>query len=586
MNDRWNLEPLFKGFDDPAYEAGLTALQEKAAELKAFAESLAEADPLEALRRGIRLQEDMNLLVDRLAAYPSLRQAANTRDNEAASMMGRVRTILSATAAPRAAFQEWAGKLANLMELVEADDQLRPYRFYFERMSLSGCYLLPGNGEEIMARMGMSGSGAWGSMRGFVTSTAKVHYRGGVTNLSAIRNLAKDPDSQVRKEAYEAELAACEAIQDPIAHAMNAIKLETISECALRGHASPLDASLHGARMSRRTLEAMFGAIDEYLPKFRQYLRAKAKLLGHEGGLPWYDLFAPIGKGAQKTYSAQEARDYLVKTFRSFDPEMAEMMGRAFDEAWIDIYPRDGKRDGAFCSSVRSMGRSWIMTNFDGSIKGLGTFAHELGHAWHNQCIREHLPLNKSYSMPVAETASTFNECVFYSAAMAAAETREEKLDLMETHLQNETQIIVDIYSRFRFEDEVFRQRPTKFLNAQALCAIMAQAQLDSYGDGLDPEILHPYMWLCKPHYYGSTYYNYPYAFGGLFARGLYAMYLREGEAFLPKYRKLLYTTTVATVEDTALVAGIDLGDKDFWRSALQAIADDIDTFCRLAEEM
>ena len=586
MNDRWDLEPIYKGFEDPAFEEDLKKLGNLVEEMKTLSQGLKAAEPVEALVEGIRIQEELTDLVGRLTAYPSLRQAANTGDDEAASAMGRIRGIYSDAAGPRAAFQDWAGKLPNLQELVNSHEFLRPYGYYFEKLAQSGQYLLSDSGEEIMARMSMSGGSAWNTMRGFVTSTAKVTFRGEETNLSDIRNYAKDPDPAVRKAAYEAELASYAAVEGPVAHALNAIKLETISECKLRGYASPLEASLHRAHMSRQTLDAMFAAIEEFLPKFRQYLRTKAKLLGHEGGLPWYDLFAPLGKGETKTYSLEESRDYLVNLFRGFDPELAQLMQTAFDNRWIDAYPRSGKRDGAFCSSVRSMGRSWILANFDGSFKGLGTFAHELGHAWHNRCISDHRPLNKSYSMPVAETASTFNECVFYSAALDAASTREEKLDLMDTRLVGETQIIVDISSRFRFEDQVFKLRPRQFLSARKLCELMAQAQKECYGDGLDPQLLHPYMWVCKPHYYSSTYYNYPYAFGGLFARGLHAMYLKEGEAFLPKYRKLLYTTTVATVEDTAKVAGIDLTDIGFWRSALQAIADDIDTFCALAEEM
>ena len=122
-------------------------------------------------------------------------------------------------------------------------------------------------------------------------------------------------------------------------------------------------------------------------------------------------------------------------------------------------------------------------------------------------------------------------------------------------------------------------------MDAGALCGLMAKAQEESYGDGLDPDIRHPYMWICKSHYYGPTFYNFPYAFGGLFAKGLYAQYQKEGSSFVPKYKKLLYTTPVATAEDTAKVAGIDLTDVDFWRSALQTVSDQIDLFCRLVEE-
>ena len=274
-----------------------------------------------------------------------------------------------------------------------------------------------------------------------------------------------------------------------------------------------------------------------------------------------------------------------MNLFAEFDQEESQMIARAFDNAWIDFYPRDGKAGGAFCAGVECLGESRILTNFDGMFTDVVTLAHELGHAFHNHNIRSHRPLNMGYSMPVAETASTFNECVCMASAIQKAADRDEKLALIESQLQDATQIICDIYSRYRFESMVFEHREEQFMNADTLCEMMLQAQKQCYGDGLDPDFLHPYMWVCKGHYYGSTFYNFPYAFGGLFARGLYALYGKEGPSFVPKYKKMLWTTTVATAEDTAKVVGIDLGDKNFWRSALQTIADQIDLFCSLVNE-
>jgi len=281
----------------------------------------------------------------------------------------------------------------------------------------------------------------------------------------------------------------------------------------------------------------------------------------------------------------EQAKDFLVAQFETFNPEEAEMIARAFDEEWIDFYPRDGKSGGAFCAEVPSLGESRILTNFDGMFTDVVTLAHELGHAYHNLCILDHRPLNQDYSMPVAETASTFNECVVMASAIAKAADKNEKLALIESQLQDATQIICDIYSRFRFEAMVFENREEKFMDAAALCEFMLTAQKQSYGDGLDHNCLHPYMWVCKSHYYGPTFYNFPYAFGALFARGLYAQYEKEGAAFVPKYKKLLYTTPIASAEDVAKVADIDLTDKEFWRSALKTVADQIDLFCSLIDD-
>ena len=583
MNEVWNLDVIYRGFDDPAFAADMEKLEKLVKDYAAFAGKLDEQAPLDGLKKGIALEEALTVLTAKLGEYASLRQSVNTRDAEAGSRLGQVKQRISGAAGAQAQWREWVSKIPDLMVLVAGDETLKDYTFLFERLLRNSTHLLGSLGEQISARLSMSGSSAWSDLQGYLTSTVPVSYNGGTTNLSAIRNLAYDPDPAVRKAAYEAELSCYDRIKDSVAYALNSIKLETISDCQLRGYGSPLDRTLEQSDMKRQTLDAMLGAMEEYMPKFRQYLRAKGKALGHENGLPWYDLFAPMGKSAAQ-YTAEDAKRILVELFSTFDSELADMVARAFDESWIDFYPRDGKTGGAFCAGVECIGQSRILTNFDGTFGSIVTLAHELGHAFHNQCIRTHRPLNRDYSMPVAETASTFNECVVMAAAIRQAKSHDEELALIESQLQDVTQIICDIYSRYLFESMVLENREQQFMDADTLCGMMLKAQEQSYGDGLDPNFRHPYMWICKSHYYGATFYNFPYAFGGLFARGLYAQYQREGAAFVPKYKKLLRTTTVATAEDVAQVAGIDLTDKEFWRGALQTVAQQIDLVCGLLE--
>ena len=584
MNEIWNLEPIYKGFDDPAFAQDLEQLQQLIRRSSSYVKTLSDMEPEQGLTGGIQLLEQISELSSRLANYAILRQAADSRDPDAASRVGQVMGIISDTAAPEAAFKAWAAELPELMTLVEKNEQLRAYTFLFSNIQRSSRYLLSGRGEEIAAKLQLSGGNAWSDLQQYLTSTVQVAYRDQKLTLPAVRNLAYDPDPQVRKDAFDAELACYDKIRDAVAFSLNSIKLETLSDCQLRGYASPLARTLEKDNMRQKTLDAMLQAMEEYLPHFHRYLKAKAMALGQEKGLAWYDLFAPMGKTATK-FTAESAREYLVTLFAGFDSELSDMVAKAFDEAWIDFYPRQGKTGGAFCANLECLGESRILTNFDGAFTDVVTLAHELGHAFHNQCIRDHRPLNRDYSMPLAETASTFNECVVMAAAIAGAQDKQEKLALLESQLQDATQIICDIYSRYLFEAAVFQRRQDSFMDADTLCSMMRDAQKKAYGDGVRADTLHPYMWVCKSHYYGATFYNYPYAFGGLFARGLYARYAKEGASFVPKYKKLLYTTAVATAEDTAKVAGIDLTDKAFWCSALQTIADQIDQFCQLVEE-
>lgn len=585
MNKEWSLDILYKGYDDPGFEADEKALVALIEEFSDSAQKL-EGEPKEVLKKAIVLNQKLIEKASDLFSFASLSQSVNTSDIKAASILGRLSSRMSALAAPRTALVKYIADLEDLSSVIDSDPLLKEHEFYLSQIRESAKYTLSAEVEKVISLYEISGSSAWSDLQSYLTSVVPVEYEGKTTNLSDIRNLAYDADPAVRKNAYEAELKSYERIKDAIAFSLNSIKLEVLRHCELRGYESPLDETLKNAHMKKETLDALISAMEEYLPKFWEYLKAKAKLLGYENGLPFYELFAPL-EGNDKQYSTQDARDYLVDLFSTFDKEETEMIARAFDEAWIDFYPHEGKVGGAFCAELNNAKQSRILTNFGGQLGDVITLAHELGHAFHNYCLKDNSLLNRDVSMPVAETASTFNEVVAMNAAISMEKDPIARRALIENQLQDATQIICDIYSRYLFETSVFENRNSEFMFADRLCELMLEAQKKAYGDGLDQDKLHPYMWCCKSHYYSGhlSFYNFPYAFGGLFARGLYAKYLKEGESFVPLYKKLLKATGTTSVEGAAEVAGIDLTDKEFWRASLQILADEIDEFVELCKE-
>ncbi len=582
MYNEWSLDVLYRGIDDPTLISDISRLEEVVDNYKRTVNELTADDPRASLRAVVSINEEMAVLTRRITGYFSLRRSTNSADTEVSGYMTKIQALLASTAKESVMYQKYVGSLENLDEIIKGDELLSQYTFYFNQIKNAVSHKLGDEAEAVFARMNISGGRAWGDLVSYLTATLSVDYNGGKTTLPAIRGLSDSDDPAERKAAYEAELACYDKVKDSIAFALNSIKAQVNLEAELRGYENPLAMTLDQSRMQKATLDAMLEAMREAMPKFREYLRHKAKLLGHENGLPWYDILAPMGKAGGTTFTAEEAHTYLVDHFRSFAPDLAEMVDTAFRDEWIDFYPRGGKVGGAFCSNLPFIGQSRILTNFSGSFGSVVTLAHELGHAYHGQQIESHRPLNTGYTMPVAETASNFNELIIVNDAIEKA-VGDEKIMLIESQIQDCTQIIVDIYSRFLFEDEVIRRRKNTFLFAKDLEEIMLNAQKEAFGDGLDPDYLHPYMWCCKSHYYsaGLSYYNFPYAFGGLFSRGLYAKYLEEGEAFLPKYRALLKATTVDTVEHVAGIAGIDLTQPDFWRQSLKMITDQIDAFIK-----
>ena len=585
MNKQWDLSILYNGFDTPEFKADMAALDVAIGEVVAFSQRLDTLAPAELLLGYIDLETKVSSLAEKLFIYANLRYSANTADNEAASVMGVLMGKLAAIAAPGAATNKAIAKIENIEEIIQQNELLKEHSYSILTIVKNSKHLLTDAEEALFSEMNISGASAWSDLQSTLTSSLKVDCNGEEITLSSVRNLAYDPDPAVRKAAFEAELKAYPKIETSVAFALNSIKLQVINEAARRGYASPLAKALDNSAMKQETLDALLTAMNEYMPEFRRYLKAKAKALGHEGGLPFYDLFAPMGK-IESNYTTEYARDYLLGIFGKFDSELHDMVKEAFDNSWIDFFPREGKVGGAFDCAVHCAGQSRVLTNFDGSFSDIVTLAHELGHSFHDRQVYKNSPLNRDYSMPVAETASTFNETLVMNTAIAECEDKEVKLALIESQLMDATQVIVDIYSRYLFEASVFENRPTEFLSAERMCELMLDAQKKAYGDGLDENTLHPYMWLCKGHYYsgGLSFYNYPYAFGALFARGIYAKYIEEGKPFVETYKKMLRATGTSTVEDAAKVCGIDLTDVNFWRSGLESIKKQIDEFCALVE--
>lgn len=584
MNYEWSLDILYKGFEDKKYREDMEELVKLTKDIATFSETLKNKSEEEvSLIKAVEYMEQYQVLGNRLGFFIMLKQSVNTTDSQAVNEMNAIEKLFSETSKPMAVINKMIAGIDHLEQYMEKHTKLKAYQFMLENLKLEAKHLLSDDVEEVIAKLNISAGSAWSSMHSFLTSTLEVEYREDVITLPQVRNLAHSEDPAVRKDAYEAELKAYEKIKDAVSYALNNIKTQVNTICGLRGYDSPLAMTLNQSKMKKETLDAMLQAIREYLPVFHKYLKHKAKLLGHQNGLPWYDLFAPMGESNTK-FTVEDARAYLVKHFRGFADDLADMVEEAFDEEWIDFYPRKGKVGGAFCENMPFVKQSRILSNFTGSLSDVITLAHELGHAYHGFHIQEHLPLNTDYSMPVAETASTFNEALIMEAAIKET-SGKEKMALIESQLQDVTQIMCDIYSRFLFESEVFEKCKNGFLFADELKEIMQKVQRTAYGDGLDQSLLHPFMWVLKGHYYSEnlSFYNFPYAFGGLFARGLYEKYKIEGEEFVPKYRALLNATTVMTVEDAAKEAEIDLEDPQFWRTSLHTIEELVEEFIRIS---
>jgi len=584
----WDLSVLYKGFDDERIEADFAACADLIAQMTGVINEGLSAR--ETLVKEADIIETLENTFGRIGLFAELTLATDATNEAAMLMLDRQMQMSVQLSLAASGVTRYIGSIGSeeLEKLIASDDKLKSIAFYLRSSLEEAGHLAAPEIEEWLLNMSLNGARAFSQLRDKLDATMSVSYRGEKLPLSAVRAKAEDPDPAVRRDAYEAELAAYPQIDQSMAACLNAIKGEGLTMIKAEHFDSILDQTLFNSNMDRETLEAMWTACRESFPAFRRYLRKKAELLGHKNGLPFFDLFAPvsIGDAPARTYTVDEAHDILIRELGKFTPEMAEFIDNAFKNNWIDMFPRDGKSGGAFCAPLGCCEQSRVMTNFAGSLGDVSTLAHELGHAWHNYCMKG-LPMCLRHEpMPLAETASIFNETLLANALRETA-TKEETFTLLENSLQNSTQVIVDIYSRYLFEYAVIEGRKTHTLSVEELKSLMLDAQDQSYGDGLDPEYRHPYMWACKSHYYspGLSFYNFPYAFGELFGLGVYALYREKGSAFVEDYKKLLRSCGSGMIADVAASVGIDVRDPDFWRSSLKVITDEIDLFIAMSDE-
>jgi pepF/M3 family oligoendopeptidase len=439
--------------------------------------------------------------------------------------------------------------------------------------------------ETLLSKFSTVSSDSWVRLYNSITSRiySDFPYKKQINkySLSMLREFTTNKSPEVRKKAFKAEIDLCKKISIPAAECLNSLKGESILSCQSRNFQSPLQRVLFYSRMKNETLYSLLDSIKQNLPKLQKYFKLKSKILNTKKALPYYDIFAPIN-AENNNFEFTDAKRLIINNFFSFSDDLGILAKNAFENNWIDAFPKKGKRGGAFCINLPFMKESRILTNFNNSFKDCITLAHELGHAYHNKCMTNQTPINTGSPMPLAETASIFAENIVKQNALKSF-TENSKISIIEADLSDMGQKVIDIYSRFLFEEKIFKKREKNILSSEELCELMLESQIEAYGDSLDKNYLHPYMWIVKPHYYGTDFYNFPYAFGLLFAKGLFKIYKNEGRGFVDNYRNFLSMTNRRTVEESAKTMDIDVTTSEFWNMSIAEYVNDISLFAKYA---
>lgn len=480
------------------------------------------------------------------------------------------------------------GRESKLEAVYARFPELEKYSYIFEEDIKQSKHQMDDELERIASELNLTGGESWSRLQEQIISNLKDVETGKTFN--ELRNDAYSKDPKIRKQSFEKEIELLKGAEIPLAACMNSIKGQTLTLNKRRNWKSAIEKSLLQARISEKTLNALIMSIEESLPMWRDYLKAKARILypaETNSSLHFYDLFAPLSSSSaadtnsqvSKTWTFAEAKDYIIERFTDFSQDMGDFAKNAFKNNWIDAQIRPGKVGGAYCIDFPVQKVSRILSNFTGAFSDITTLAHELGHAYHFYCVKDMDFELSQYPMTLAETASNFAETIVQKD-MIKKSSDCEKMVMIELHLQDCCQVLVDILSRFYFEESVFEKRASEGeLSAKDFCTLMEEAQNKTYGPGLSDR--HPYMWALKSHYYSTSldFYNFPYAFGMLFSAGLYALYEKQPAEFPGMYKTLLLDTGRLSSEEVCAKAGFSIEKTDFWKNGIKSLEDDIKLF-------
>ncbi|WP_291576845.1 M3 family oligoendopeptidase [Clostridium sp. UBA4548] len=588
MDLMWNLDKIYTSFDSEDFKNHMELIKEyihaiKRLDIHSWATDKSCVLKIEEFLKTIN---EYKKIYSRLYSYGYLVFNADCENVKAMNSLDYLENMNSELTDIFIKFSWWLKDIEDLNEITSASEYLSEHEFYLKELMVKSKYLLNDKEETIISRMKNTGSKAWERlyMELIATTEESITINGKVEALTIaeLRNMQYESDGHLRKAAYYKEADLCKGLSQVCTKCINAISGEALAICELKGYNSPLEKVLINSRMDIETLNTMMKAIKDALPVFHKYFVKKAEILGYDSKLPFYEIYAPVSKSTRKvTY--MEAKDLIVSSFNTFSENLGSFSKKAFEDKWIHAEPSKGKGNFGLSVDIFPIKESRISTNFSGNYVDVSILAHEIGHAYHSSKLYEETMVNTDYPIPIAETASIFCETILNNE-LAKILPGSETLTILERSISDAAYYIVDFYGRYLFERELFKRRKSGPLSLEELNELMIHCMRKAYGDSIEIETIHPYMWMNKPGYFmvDNEFLNFPYSFGVLFSKGLYAEYIKRGQGFVHEYDKFLGETSRSTVATLANIMSIDVNSLDFWRSSLSLIESDIERFINI----
>lgn len=438
---------------------------------------------------------------------------------------------------------------------------------------------------QLIGDFQVDGLKGWGTFYRTYVNRLKVLFNGEERSVGEMLTFRSHSSPQLRKASHFALEETWEEESDILNRALNHSVGFAIEKNKRIGYRDRLEESLHNNRIQKKTLQAMWKAVDAFQPIFQEYLHAKAKCLGKKE-LPTYDFWAPLFH--DNSYrNFQDAASFMLTQFGKVDRSLRQFSEMAMNEGWVDAEVRPNKSFVASCTSFPLTEESRIRMSYSGSFSDLLTLAHELGHAFHNEQLRGIEGLNRQYPLAIAETSSIYAELSVIEGALKETTNPRDRLYLLDGKLRISVMNFMNMRARFLFEQAFEEERMKGYVSVDQTNTLMQQAWDKVYNGSLSGSSSR--YWAMVPHFYmtDTPYYNYPYTFGYLLSHSIKAKRKQGGAEVEEAYRLLLRNSGTMTVEELfSTYMGEDLTTPEIWERGLKECAMDVQTFVNSVEEL
>jgi oligoendopeptidase F len=568
----WDLDPLVDGEGEAGVERQLA---DALADAEAFAERYAgKLDALDGpgLAQAMHALAAIHDLVSRAGTYAALRFSTDTADPTRGALLQRVQEQGTSIETKLLFFDlEWAALGDVAAQRLVQGEEMEFARHHLENVRRYRDHLLSEPEEKVMAEKSVTGAGAWARLFEELTSAIEVELPEEKVALDVALSRLALPDRAVRRGAAEAVTAALAPGLRTRGYVFNTLLADKATDDRLRRYPNWLAARNLANEASDESVQALIAAVRARYELPQRWYRLKARLLGVER-LADYDRMAAVTED-EVTFTYAQACELVRDCYQSFSPELGELVGRFYNERWIDAPVRPGKRGGAFCASATPAVHPYVMLNYTARRRDVLTLAHELGHGVHFALAAGQGIFHQGTPLTLAETASVFGETIVFGRLLEEDSSPQSRLALLAENLEGAIATVFRQVAMNRFEELAHTARREQGeLSVERLGELWAESQAEMLGDSVEITEGYRTWWSYIPHFINTPGYVYAYAYGQLLALSVYQRYEQQGPDFVPRYLEMLAAGGSRSPQELGAIVGVDLADPGFWDAGLDLV--------------